>query len=575
MANLNKKPWAFLDEWRGSKFKGEWPTLPEMFEITAERYPDRNCFTVFEPDRVTLSYSESLKVVRDLAYWMTENGVTKGTHVAVSGKNSPEWAVVYLAALFAGGIIIPIDYGLHNEEIETLLKTAKPKLFFVDEEKFDFFAEKAKTESYIGSLYSLSKKHPEIYVYNLKPSGNPELAKAQENDTAAILFTSGTTGNPKGVMLSHKNFVSDCYIAQSNLNIYHTDVFYALLPLHHSYTMLAVFIEALSVGAELVFGKTLAVSKMLAELKAGKITMLLGVPLLFNKLLAGIFKGIKAKGIVVFGIIKALMGISYFFKKVFKVNIGSKLFHGILDKASLGNVRIAICGGGPLAPNVCRAYNEFGIDFVQGYGLTETSPIIALNPKEHFKIASVGQYFISCMEMKILDPDEKGIGEVAVKGPMVMQGYYNMPEETAEVLSPDGWLKTGDLGWIDDEGYLYLCGRAKNLIVTAGGKNVFPEEIENMFQLYYNEIEQITAAGYQAEEGEEVEALVYPADELYKKLNMTRGTSEDDAAVQKEIDSIIETVNKKLLPYQRITKTTYLSEPLEMTTTKKVKRFKK
>ena len=339
--------------------------------------------------------------------------------------------------------------------------------------------------------------------------------------------------------------------------------------------MLAVFIEALSVGAELVFGKTLAVSKMLAELKAGKITMLLGVPLLFNKLLAGIFKGIKAKGIVVFGIIKALMGISYFFKKVFKVNIGSKLFHGILDKASLGNVRIAICGGGPLAPNVCRAYNEFGIDFVQGYGLTETSPIIALNPKEHFKIASVGQYFISCMEMKILDPDEKGIGEVAVKGPMVMQGYYNMPEETAEVLSPDGWLKTGDLGWLDDEGYLYLCGRAKNLIVTAGGKNVFPEEIENMFQLYYNEIEQITAAGYQAEEGEEVEALVYPADELYKKLNMTRGTSEGDAAVQKEIDAIIETVNKKLLPYQRITKTTYLSEPLEMTTTKKVKRFKK
>ena len=448
-------------------------------------------------------------------------------------------------------------------------------MFFVDEEKFDFFAEKAKTESYIGSLYSLSKKHPEIYVYNIKPSGTPELAKAQENDTAAILFTSGTTGNPKGVVLTHKNFVSDCYIAQSNLNIYHTDVFYALLPLHHSYTMLAVFIEALSVGAELVFGKTLAVSKMLAELKAGKITMLLGVPLLFNKLLAGIFRGIRAKGIVVFGIIKVLMGFSYFVKKVFKANIGSKLFHGILDKASLGNVRIAICGGGPLAPKVFRAYNEFGIDFIQGYGLTETSPIIALNPKEHFKIASVGQYFISYMEMKILDPDEKGIGEVAVKGPMVMQGYYNMPEETAEVLSPDGWLKTGDLGWLDDEGYLYLCGRAKNLIVTAGGKNVFPEEIENMFQLYYNEIEQITAAGYQAEEGEEVEALVYPADELYKKLNMTRGTSEGDAAVQKEIDAIIETVNKKLLPYQRITKTTYLSEPLEMTTTKKVKRFKK
>ncbi|QOW60225.1 AMP-binding protein [Treponema pedis] len=575
MAQLNKKPWAFLDEFRGKNFTGEWPTLPEMFEITASRYPERNCLTVFEPDRITLSYSETLEAIKRLAYWMTENGAGKGKHIAVTGKNSPEWAVVYLASLFTGATIVPIDYGLHNEEIEVLLKTAKPILFFVDEEKFPHFEEKAKTENYTGKLFSLSRTYQDIYVYNLKPAGTPQLEKAEENDTAAILFTSGTTGNPKGVVLTHKNLVSDCYIAQSNLNIFHTDVFYALLPLHHSYTMLAVFIEALSVGAELVFGKTLAVSKMLSELKQGKITMLLGVPLLFNKLLAGIFKGIKAKGIIVFGIIRAMMGISYFIKKVFNINAGNKMFHSILDKASLSSVRIAICGGGPLAPKVFRAYNEFGIDFIQGYGLTETSPIIALNPKEHFKIKSVGQYFIGYMEMKILDPDEKGIGEVAVKGPMVMQGYYNMPEETAKVLSPDGWFRTGDLGWLDDEGYLYLCGRAKNLIVTAGGKNVFPEEIENMFQLYYNEIEQITAVGYIGTEGEEVEALVYPAEELYKKLNVNRGSKDGDSIVQAEIDKIIDGINKRLLPYQRITKTTYLTEPLEMTTTKKVKRFKK
>lgn len=575
MAQLNKKPWAFLDEFRGKNFTGEWPTLPEMFEITASRYPERNCLTVFEPDRITLSYSETLAAIKRLAYWMTENGAGKGKHIAVTGKNSPEWAVVYLASLFTGATIVPIDYGLHNEEIEVLLKTAKPILFFVDEEKFPHFEEKAKTENYTGKLFSLSRTYQDIYVYNLKPAGTPQLEKAEENDTAAILFTSGTTGNPKGVVLTHKNLVSDCYIAQSNLNIFHTDVFYALLPLHHSYTMLAVFIEALSVGAELVFGKTLAVSKMLSELKQGKITMLLGVPLLFNKLLAGIFKGIKAKGIIVFGIIRAMMGISYFIKKVFNINAGNKMFHSILDKASLSSVRIAICGGGPLAPKIFRAYNEFGIDFIQGYGLTETSPIIALNPKEHFKIKSVGQYFIGYMEMKILDPDEKGIGEVAVKGPMVMQGYYNMPEETAKVLSPDGWFRTGDLGWLDDEGYLYLCGRAKNLIVTAGGKNVFPEEIENMFQLYYNEIEQITAVGYIGTDGEEVEALVYPAEELYKKLNVTRGSKDGDSAVQTEIDKIIDGINKRLLPYQRITKTTYLTEPLEMTTTKKVKRFKK
>lgn len=284
MAQLNKKPWAFLDEFRGKNFTGEWPTLPEMFEITASRYPERNCLTVFEPDRITLSYSETLAAIKRLAYWMTENGAGKGKHIAVTGKNSPEWAVVYLASLFTGATIVPIDYGLHNEEIEVLLKTAKPILFFVDEEKFPHFEEKAKTENYTGKLFSLSRTYQDIYVYNLKPAGTPQLEKAEENDTAAILFTSGTTGNPKGVVLTHKNLVSDCYIAQSNLNIFHTDVFYALLPLHHSYTMLAVFIEALSVGAELVFGKTLAVSKMLSELKQGKITMLLGVPLLFNKL---------------------------------------------------------------------------------------------------------------------------------------------------------------------------------------------------------------------------------------------------------------------------------------------------
>ena len=578
MKQLDKKPWLFLDEWKGKMFNGEWPTLPEMFEISAQRYPDRNCLTVFEPERITLSYSETLHAVKKLAYWFTEKGAGSGAHIAVSGKNSSEWAVVYLAALFAGGVIIPIDYALHNEEIDVLLKTARPRFFFVDEEKYDYFAEESRTVDFTGEIYSLHKKNPETYVYNLKPIGKPDLAKAEENDTAAILFTSGTTGNPKGVVLTHKNFVSDAYIAQSNLNIFHTDVFYSLLPIHHSYTMLAVFLEALSVGAEVVFGKSLVVSKMMTELKEGKITMLLGVPLLFNKLLAGIFRGIRAKGVIVFGIIRFLMGISYFFKKVFKVNIGSKMFKSVLDKASLSSVRIAISGGGPLAPKVCRAYNEFGIDFVQGYGLTETSPIIALNPKEHFKIASVGRFFAPYMEMKILDPDEKGIGEVAVKGPMVMKGYYNMIEETAKVLSPDGWFKTGDLGWLDKEGYLYLCGRAKNLIVTSGGKNVFPEEIENMFQLYYNEIEQVTAVGYIAHEGEldeEVEALVYPADELYKKLNVLRGTMSGDSAVQKEIDKIIETVNKKLLPYQRITKTTYLSAPLEMTTTKKVKRFKK
>lgn len=568
-------PWDFLEEYRKKMFFGTWPTLPEMFRITQTRFPDRNCFTDFEPSRVTLTYTEALEKIETLASWLVSRGLEKGDHVAVTGKNSPEWAVVYMAALFAGGVIVPIDYALHNDEISNLLNTARPKFLFVDEEKYEFFQNFAVTHDSVGMVLGLHRNQGDEYVYALKTSRDVELPAAGEHDEAAILFTSGTTGIPKGVVLTHQNLVSDCYIAQTQLTIFETDVFYALLPLHHSYTMLAVFIETMSCGAEVVFGKSLAVSRMLRELKEGKITMLLGVPLLFNKLLAGIMRGIKEKGPVVFGIISALMKFSFFIKTTTKWNIGKHIFAGILKKASLENLRIAISGGGPLTESVCTAYNAFGIDFVQGYGLTETSPIIALNPLEHFKVESVGRDFYPHMDTKILSPDSAGVGEICVKGPMVMQGYYKMPEETAKVLDDEGWFRTGDLGYMDSERYLYLCGRAKNMIVTDGGKNVYPEEIENAFQLYYDDIDQITAQGFMSNENlkvEGIEVLVYPTDDLIKRLDVLRGSTEGNVAVYKHIEGIVAVVNKTLQPYQRVARITLLDEPLEMTTTKKVKR---
>ncbi|HHU37477.1 MAG TPA: AMP-binding protein, partial [Treponema sp.] len=388
MKKKTQTPWDFLDAWRGTMFTGEWPTLPEMFKISVDRFAERPCFTVFEPDRVTLTYGETLEKVETLAAWMYEQGIRKGDHIAFSGKNSPEWAVVFLATLFAGAIVVPIDYALHDHEIDNLLKAAEPKMFFVDDERYELFSAKKK----IGKVFSLSPKHEKKYVYSLRAKKEHKIIPPEENDVAAIMFTSGTTGTPKGVVLTHRNFVSDCYIAQSNLSIYETDVFYALLPIHHSYTMQAVLIEGLSVCAEIVFGKSLAISRMMRELRDGKITMLLGVPLLFNKLLAGILRGIREKGILVYGAIKVLMGFSYLTKKLTGKNPGKKIFHSILDKASISTLRIAISGGGPLAPSVFRMYNELGIDFIQGYGLTETSPIIALNPKDHFKVKSVGRY---------------------------------------------------------------------------------------------------------------------------------------------------------------------------------------
>ncbi|MCI1208725.1 MAG: AMP-binding protein [Treponema sp.] len=567
-------PWAFLDNWRGKTFTGDWPTLPQMFDISAERYADRPCFTDFEgPDgkKNTLTYKEVHQYMLQTAAWLTAAGIRKGDKVAVSGKNSPEWGTVYFGALYAGAVIVPVDYALHEKEMDNLLNTAKPKILFVDEEKYAYFS-----HDHEGlAVYALSPKHADRYVYNLKSSAAVEKnPPAEPDDLAAILFTSGTTGIPKGVMLTHRNFVSDCYIAQTNLDIFAEDTFYALLPIHHAYTMQAAFIEPLSVGAEIVFGKSMAVSRLMKELKEGRITIMLGVPLLYNKLLAGVKKGVRAKGPVVAVVMKFLMGLSYLIKKIFKKNPGKVLFRAVLEQANIYTLRVAICGGGPLAASVFRAYNEAGIDFIQGYGLTETSPIIALNPLDHFKINSVGRDFSPWEEMKILDPDEEGIGEVAVKGPMVMKGYYNMPEETAALMTPDGFLKTGDIGRLDSEHYLILMGRAKNIIVTEGGKNVYPEEIEDSFQLY-DDIEQITVQKYMekaASKAEGIEALIYPADQVYERLKVSRNDPVSDADVLAEINESVDKVNRTLQPYARITKVTILSEPLEMTTTRKVKR---
>jgi long-chain acyl-CoA synthetase len=542
-----------------------------MFRITALRYPDRPCFTEYAPDRVSLSYSQAYEKIQKIAVYLRALGLEKDEKIALTGKNSPEWAVAYLAILEAGAVVVPIDYQISMDETKNLIKASDATILFVDEEKAAELRSFCKGFKKIISLYRAG----EDYIYGLQSAEDanpPEAQPLNESSLAAILFTSGTTGIPKGVMLSHGNLVSDCFLAQANLTVYPTDVFYALLPIHHSYTMLAVFIEAISTGAEIVFGKKMVVKQILKDLKEAKVTMFLGVPLLFNKLLNGILKGVKEKGALVFGLISFLMGVSGAIKKIFKVNPGKKIFHSILDKASLSTIRICISGGGPLAPSVFKKYNELGIDFIQGYGLTETSPILTLNPKEHYKVDSVGK-IIPQVQMKILKPNEDGIGEIAVKGPMVMKGYYKMPEETAEVFTQDGWFKTGDLGYMDEEDYVYLTGRAKNLIVTEGGKNVYPEEIENRFQLYV-EIDQILVKGYHEKADESVElieALIYPEQEWLKKLADTEAAAYK--AAEARMEAIVDEVNQKLLPYQKIMRIQVLRKPLEMTTTKKVKRY--
>ena len=579
----NPDAYAFLDDYRGKVFSGKWPTVVEMFDISVMRYGDRPCFTAFHPKEIHLTYNEVKEKVTQIANYLLATGVKKGDKIAVSGKNSPEWAVAYLAILYAGAIVVPLDITYNDADMEKLMAFGGVSRIFIDADRIDNIGTKTGKVSLVEKycLEDTSRTYP--YLFDLKADGEHTAQRAGEDEVAAILFTSGTTGVPKGVQLTHANLVSDCYQAQCLMKLYPEDVFYAILPLHHAYTMLAVFFETISVGASCVFGKRLIVPQVLKELKMGKVTMFLAVPLLFNKLLSALMNGVRKKGIVVYGLIRGMMGISGFLKKAFHIKVGKKWFGFLLRQLSLENARICICGGGPLPPSTFKMFNELGIDFVQGYGLTETSPITHLNPVEAYDEASVG-HNIPGTEVKIVDPDEDGNGVIYIKGSVVM----NNEEATREVLSEDGWLNTGDVGYQKD-GYLYLTGRAKNVIVTEGGKNVFPEEIEDHFQLQnvivteggknvfpeeiedhfqlHYDVDQICVCGYvidARDKSEGIAAIIYPSADCSK-------AHPDD--MEAYINSIVSTVNRELQSYKKITKVVIAKEPLAMTSTKKVKRF--
>ncbi len=556
--------WSFLDQYRGKEFQGQWPNVKEMFHISALRYPDNHCFRAFSPKEERFTYKEAEKKIMEVASYLRSEGVKDGDKIGVSGKNSPEWAIAYFAVIYAGAIVVPLDYLLKDGEMERLIEFGGVSRLFIDVERI----ENIDKDGRLGLVkYALEPCSDYKAILEMDGPGF-ETGRASGSDTAAILFTSGTTGTPKGVMLTHDNLVADTYLAQSNMAIYPTDVFYAILPIHHAYTMLAVLLEAISVGAEIVFGKKLVVSQILRELKEGKVTMFLAVPMLFNKMIGALMNGVRKKGPVVYGIIRAGMGCSGFLKKAFGINAGKKMFSFLLSKLSLENNRICICGGGPLPASTFKMFNELGIDFVQGYGLTETSPITHLNPVDAYRETSVGKKIREC-DVRIVDPDSDGNGLIYIKGPMVMKGYYNNEEATREVLSDDGWLNTGDVGHQDEDGYLYLTGRKKNVIVTDGGKNVFPEEIEDKFQLY-DDLDQVCVIGYEidpAMKSEGIRLIAYPSDSLRKSAG------NDKSKIEKRVQEIVGEVNKELQSYKKITLITVSDEPLPMTSTKKVKRF--
>jgi long-chain acyl-CoA synthetase len=541
-----------------------WPTLLEMFEGSCQRFGHRPFLYVFENKlKRSLTYAQARERITSLAAHLLQVGVRPGDSVALVGRNSPEWAVAFLAILWAGAVVVPLDAQLGAPDLARLVGLGRCRLVVRSRE----------LEPLDGLLAGIPVLHLNAQELASLPSQNLPQSPLTADDTAVVLFTSGTTGHPKGVVLTHSNLVSDCLLAQKLLSISEKDVFYALLPLHHAYTLLAVFLEAVSVGASILFAEKLAVSSVLSDLREGQVTMFLAVPLLFNKLLAGLLKAVRDRGLVAWVGVRSLMLLSGWVKKTTRHNPGKSWFRPILDKAGLSQVRVCISGGGPLAPTVFRRFNELGLDFVQGYGLTETSPILALNPVERYKETSVGR-LIPGVEARLLNLDSQGQGELAVRGPMVMKRYFFDDAATAEVLSVDGWLRTGDVGWLDAENYLYLTGRVKSLIVSEGGKNVYPEEIEYAFQIY-PEVEQVLVRGWLKDPAlrvEGIEALLYPSADAVKDWSSARPGVETETLVRAELGELVAKVNRGLAAYQKIDRFTVLTEPLEMTTTRKIKR---
>ena len=557
-----------LVPYAGKYFQGKWPSITQLFNISLSLFPQRECFVAYEPKKIAYTYSEVREYTQNIASVLIESGIKKGDKVAINGKNSIQWAIAYLAVNYAGAVGVPVDNQLPVSRFQSLAQFADCKYVLADE---DILSKLDTTcpwcEQLLGMMSLKERDNSYTNIMNAKASKVYDEVTVSEDDLASILFTSGTTGNEKGVMLTNKNFVSNIfYSADTFDNVSEKDIFYALLPLHHSYCFTAVLLETIKFGASCVFGRGIIVSRMIADMKLGKVTIFMGIPLLYNKLLAGINTKLKEKGMFTFVLIKSLMFINglckqWFNKSPFKGFFEKKIFNNL----GFDHINFLICGAGPLAPSVYKQYRQLGLDFLQGYGLTETAPILALNPINAFDLNATAKV-INGVELIIADPDENGVGEIRVKGENITSGYYKDEVNTALLFDENGYLKTGDLATMNSRQYITIKGRCKNLIVTEGGKNVFPEEIEDAFQTY-SEVEQILIRGFQAKKNlpsECIEAVIFPNAENYKNQSKEQ--------IDESIKAIVKEVNKNLSSYKKIEKITILDEPLAMTTTKKIKR---
>lgn len=552
--------------------------LKDMLEKTEKKFGDKPVFKyktnepgVFD----VITYKEFIEKVNALGTKLIDLGL-KGKRIAVISENRYEWCVAYLATCCGTGVIVPLDKALPANELESLIVRSGVEAIFYSS-KYDKVMQDIKQRRTTDLRYYISmdleKMENGIYSQHeliqkgkeLMEKGNRNFldAKINNEEMTCMLFTSGTTSMSKAVMLSHKNICSNLMDIASVLKIDENDTLLSFLPLHHTFECTVGFLYVLYKGSSIAYCE--GIRHIANNIKEFEITAMISVPALYENIYKRVMKSIEKKGKL--AEVEKIMKLAGMLSKV-GIDFRKKMFKEIHE--SLGpKLRLMVNGGAALDYEVEKGFNELGFRIVQGYGLTETSPVIAAGTDFAQRLGSVGKVFPS-LKVKIINKNENGVGEVLVKGPSVMLGYYQNEEANKEVFEK-GWFHTGDLGYIDKKGFLFLAGRKKSVIVLKNGKNVYPEEIESII----NRIDGVKESfiyGKPEDNNEDdlrlCTKIVYDKDLMRELYN---------ANTEKEIKDVLWTkikeVNKTMPPYKYIKEMIVSEEELIKTTTLKIKRY--
>ncbi len=531
--------------------------LGDVFERSAKNFPDK---LALKKGETTYTYRQLKEAVVKLKHYLLGLGLQKNDKFAVMGENSPEWAISYLAIVRSGMVCVPVDRLSQDAEIIHILTRSESKGIIVSEtylEKINELKTEIKNLKWIIPMADIPKLTPkkEFTVEGIDPKG-----------LAVLIFTSGTTGTSKAVMLSHYNIMCNMKSVERFIEINEKDSLCSIIPMHHTFEGTAGFLFPLFRGAAIYYPPSLKPTDILATMKESKVSCLIAVPLLFEKFVGAVYRKVASGPVttkILFNTISGIGSVVPFLRK--------PLFARVRREMGLGNLRIACAGGAALTEKVAKALQLLAIPIIQGYGLTETSPVLSCSPLEKPKVKSVG-IAIPDVEIKIDDPDENGIGEIIARGPNIMLGYYKNEAATKEVLK-NGWLYTGDLGYMDNEGYIYITGRKKSLIVTQTGKNIQPEEIEEKLikSEWIKEVLVIPRIDPKTKK-EQICALIFPDYERLEQISQEKGTEMSELDVENIYKELVREVNEGLPIYKKVTEFEIRDEEFPKTSTQKIKR---